>query len=48
MLNAAKAEREQYELSSFGIHWDHLNEDISVEGLLAGQGDLTKTPTQIT
>ncbi len=47
-LICGKAEREQYDLSAFGIHWDHLNEDISVEGLLAGQGDLTKTPTQIT
>jgi len=24
-----------------GIHWDALDEDISVEGLLAGRGDLT-------
>ena len=47
LLNATKAERDQYELSAFGIHWDHLNEDISVEGLLAGQGDFKKTPTKV-
>jgi hypothetical protein len=24
-----------------GLHWEDLNEDISVEGLLAGRGDMT-------
>ena len=24
-----------------GLHWEDLDEDISVEGLLAGQGDVT-------
>lgn len=38
LLNATVAERERFELSAFGIHWEHLDEDISVEGLLAGQG----------
>lgn len=41
------AERERFELSAFGIHWEHLDEDISVEGLLAGQGDLTRTPIKV-
>jgi len=27
--------------SGAGLHWDDLDEDISVEGLLLGQGDLT-------
>ena len=27
--------------SGAGIHWDELDEDISVAGLLAGNGDLT-------
>jgi hypothetical protein len=33
----------RYELSGggTGIHWEDLAEDISVEGLLAGRGDLT-------
>ncbi|RYF02528.1 MAG: DUF2442 domain-containing protein, partial [Oxalobacteraceae bacterium] len=30
-----------FELSRRGIHWDAIDEDISVEGLLAGQGDMT-------
>jgi hypothetical protein len=25
-----------------GIHWDELDEDISVAGLLAGRGDATR------
>lgn len=28
--------------SGRGLHWDGLNEDISVEGLLAGRGDQTR------
>ncbi|OUO50473.1 hypothetical protein B5F76_11565 [Desulfovibrio sp. An276] len=47
LLNATKKELEQYELSAFGIHWEHLDEDISVEGLLAGQGDLSTAPTKV-
>jgi Protein of unknown function (DUF2442) len=41
LLHATKAQREDYELSRRGMHWDVLDEDISVAGLLAGQGDLT-------
>ena len=47
LLNATKKELDQYELSAFGIHWEHLDEDISVEGLLAGQGDLSTAPTKV-
>lgn len=28
--------------SGRGLHWETLDEDISVEGLLAGRGDQTK------
>ena len=41
LLHATKEQREDFELSRRGIHWDALDEDISVAGLLAGQGDLT-------
>lgn len=41
LLNATAEQRRHYELSAFGIHWDGLDEDISIEGLLAGNGDLT-------
>lgn len=40
LLNADQSQREHYELSGggTGIHWDNLDEDISVEGLLLGVG----------
>lgn len=41
LLVASKASRLNYELSAGGIHWDALDEDISVAGLLAGRGDQT-------
>lgn len=43
LLHASKAQCEDYVLSRRGMHWDALDEDISVAGLLAGQGDLTHT-----
>ena len=39
LLRATLAEREAVEISPFGLHWTALDEDISVEGLLAGRGD---------
>lgn len=41
LLHATAEERNNYELSPRGIHWDHLGEEISVEGLLNGRGDIT-------
>ena len=41
LLAATSEQREQFELSPLGIHWEHLDEDISIDGLLAGQGDRT-------
>jgi hypothetical protein len=39
MLQGTQEERDRYELISDGegIHWPDLDEDISVEGLLAGR-----------
>ncbi len=42
LLHASPEQREDYELSPRGMHWDALDEDISVEGILAGRGDQTK------
>lgn len=39
LVRATPVEREAFELSPFGIHWAALDEDVSVEGLLAGRGD---------
>jgi hypothetical protein len=43
LLHATSAEREQVELSRVGLHWEALDEDISVAGLLAGRGDVTRS-----
>jgi len=39
LLNGNKQERENYELigDGEGIHWSDIDEDISVEGILAGR-----------
>lgn len=46
LLAASPAERERVELSRLGLHWEDLDEDISVAGLLAGQGYMTRRPEQ--
>lgn len=45
LLAATPAQREDFELSRLGIHWDAIDEDISVEGLLKGLGDQTRRST---
>jgi hypothetical protein len=42
LLNASTQQLACYELSARGIHWDALDEDVSIDGILAGQGDLTR------
>jgi hypothetical protein len=42
LLSATPAQRAQVELSRLGLHWDQLDEDISIAGLLAGRGDVSK------
>jgi hypothetical protein len=34
LLNASDAERKRVELSRTGLHWEILDEDISIAGLL--------------
>jgi hypothetical protein len=46
LLEAAPEQRAMVELSKSGLHWDALNEDISVAGLLAGQPDLSHRGTR--
>lgn len=41
LLEATAAQRARVELSRQGLHWDELDEDISIAGLLAGRGDMT-------
>lgn len=46
LLQAEPAQRAQYVISGggTGLHWDALDEDISVEHLLTGHGDRTARP----
>ncbi len=41
LMNATPEQRAQVVFSSRGLHWESLDEDIAIEGLLAGVGDLT-------
>ena len=43
LLRATAQQRESFVISGggMGLHWDELDEDISVPALLAGKGDLT-------
>ena len=43
LLHATPDQRSRYELSRLGIHWEAIDEDISVDGLLAGRGDVTRS-----
>jgi hypothetical protein len=43
LLAASPAQRSKFELSAYGIHWEDIDEDISVNGLLAGHGDLSQS-----
>ena len=38
LLAATPEQRARFEISVRGIHWDALDEDISIDGLLAGRG----------
>ena len=42
LLNGSRSEREAVTLSPGGLHWEALDEDISIAGLLAVRGDATK------
>jgi len=41
LMKATPAQRAKVEISRTGLHWDELDEDISIEGLIAGRGDMT-------
>jgi hypothetical protein len=45
LLNATPEQRDAVEIGRFGLHWEGIDEDISIAGLLAGRGDQTIEPT---
>lgn len=47
LRDASLEQLKNYELSPRGIHWDTLDEDISIEALLKGYGDVTHPPHQV-
>lgn len=49
LLNATPEQREKYEMSGggAGLHWEEIDEDISVPGLLRGYKDRTYFKNQI-
>jgi hypothetical protein len=42
LLHASAAERAAVGISTRGLHWESLDEDILVDGLLAGRSDQTR------
>ena len=42
LLRATPEQRDACRITGRGLHWNELDEDISVSGLLAGFGDLTR------
>jgi hypothetical protein len=41
LLHATAEQRAHVRISKRGIHWDELDEDVSIASLLAGLGDQT-------
>jgi Protein of unknown function (DUF2442) len=42
LMRATAAQRAAVEISPRGLHWDGLDEDVSIDGLLAGNRDMTQ------
>ncbi len=42
LLRATPEQRKAVFLSPSGLHWEEIDEDISVAGILAGRGDMTR------
>ena len=47
LLHGSVEQRERVSISSRGLHWEELDEDISVDGLLAGRGDQTRSRSTV-
>ncbi len=42
LLHGSSAERARVSISPSGLHWEGLDEDISIAGILAGRGDVIR------
>ncbi len=47
LLRGSVEQRDQVTISSRGLHWEELDEDISVDGLLAGRGDQARSRSAV-
>jgi hypothetical protein len=45
VLHATPEQLQEFRISPRGLHWESLNEDISIEGLLRGLNDQTQNST---
>jgi hypothetical protein len=41
LFNATPRQREAVEIGRFGLHWEEIDEDVSIAGLLEGRRDQT-------
>lgn len=48
LLKATAAQRAAVTVSPMGIHWDSLDEDVSIDGLLKGRPDFTRDDSLMT
>ncbi len=46
LLHGSAEARRQVEISAGGLHWEALDEDISIAGILAGRGDMTRAASR--
>jgi hypothetical protein len=46
LLSATSEQLQNYELWAFGIHWEDLDEDLSIEGMLQGIQPKPRMPEQ--
>jgi hypothetical protein len=44
LANATPEQLANYELRAFGIHWEELDEDLSIEGMLLGIRPKSREP----
>ena len=42
LLHGTPDQRNQVSISPSGLHWEELDEDISIAGLIAGRRDMTR------
>jgi len=42
LLDGSPEDRAKVRIGTVGLHWEELDEDISIAGLLAGRGDQTR------